>query len=114
VRALALRCTIPVELHDDIAERLVPACETALYYTVAEALTNVVRYAGATSATVWLSRADGWAEAEIADDGCGGADHRRGSGLRGLEDRLGAVQGALEIESPPQGGTRLRARVPLV
>jgi signal transduction histidine kinase len=78
---LALRCTIPVELHDDIAERLVPACETALYYTVAEALTNVVRYAGATSATVWLSSADGWAEAEIADDGGNQAPRSRAAGL---------------------------------
>ena len=60
-----------------------------------------------------LSRADGWAEAEIADDGCGGADHQRGSGLRGLEDRLGAVRGELELESPRGGGTKLRARVPL-
>ena len=113
VRALTLRCAIPVELHDDLAQRLAPPIETALYYTVAEALTNVVRYAGASSATVRLHRGEAWAEAEIADDGCGGADGRHGSGLRGLEDRLGAVDGALELESPPGGGTRLRARVPL-
>jgi PAS domain S-box-containing protein len=113
VQALTLQCAVPVELQDDLRQRLAPAIETALYYTVAEALTNVVRYADASSATVRLSRSDGWAEAEIADDGCGGADQRRGSGLRGLEDRLGSVRGELEIESPRGRGTRLRARVPL-
>jgi PAS domain S-box-containing protein len=113
VRALSVRCAIPVELRDELAQRLAPASEAALYYTVAEALTNVVRYSGASRATVRLSRVDGWAEAEVADDGCGGADHARGSGLRGLEDRLAAVQGALEIDSPRGGGTRLRARVPV-
>ncbi len=113
VRALTLRCPVPVELDDDLPDRLAPSFETALYYTVSEALTNVVRYAGASGATVRLSRGPGWAEAEVADDGCGGADEQRGTGLRGLHDRLGAVQGALELESPPGGGTRLRARVPL-
>jgi signal transduction histidine kinase len=73
----------------------------------------VVRYAQASSATVSLYRAGGCAVAEIADDGCGGADQRCGSGLRGLTDRLGALQGTLELESPPGCGTRLRARVPL-
>jgi signal transduction histidine kinase len=61
---------------------------------------------------VRLSRVNGWAQAEVVDDGCGGADHARGSGLRGLRDRLAAVQGRLEIDSPHGGGTRLRARVP--
>jgi PAS domain S-box-containing protein len=113
VRALADRCIVRVELHDRLAQRAEPAVEAALYYTVAEALTNVVRYARASSATVSLYRADGWAVAEITDDGCGGADQRRGSGLRGLTDRLGALHGILELESPPGCGTRLRARVPL-
>jgi signal transduction histidine kinase len=86
-----------------------------LDYTVAEALTNVDRYAGATHAIVRV-RQDGDAvevEVEIEDDGCGGADRKRGSGLRGLEDRLGTVGGVLEVASPPGGGTRLRVRVPL-
>jgi PAS domain S-box-containing protein len=113
VRALTVHCTVPVELQDELAQRLAPATEAALYYTVAEALTNVVRYADASSATVRLSRVNGWAEVEITDDGCGGADHARGSGLRGLGDRLGAVRGVLEIDSPRGGGTRLRARVPV-
>ena len=113
VRALADRCGLPVELQDDLPERLDPAVEAALYFTVAEALTNVVRYAEASSATVSLRRADGLAVAEITDDGRGGADERRGSGLRGLTDRLGALHGSLELESPPGSGTRLCARVPL-
>jgi PAS domain S-box-containing protein len=113
VRALTDRCVVPVELRDELVQRAEPAVEAALYYTVAEALTNVVRYANASSATVSLYRADGCAVAEIADDGCGGADRRRGSGLRGLTDRLGALQGMLELESPPGCGTILRARVPL-
>jgi signal transduction histidine kinase len=98
---------------DELSPRLDPAVETALYYTIAEALTNVVRYANASCATVSLYRVDGWAVAEVADDGCGGADQLRGSGLRGLTDRLGALRGRLELESPPGRGTTLRARVPL-
>ena len=113
VRALAGRCGVPVELRDGLDRRLDAPVEAALYYTVAEALTNVVRYAGASSATVALRRAGGWAVAEVIDDGCGGADQGRGSGLRGLTDRLGALHGRLELESPPGGGTRLRASVPL-
>jgi PAS domain S-box-containing protein len=113
VRALTDRCGLPVELRDELSERLEPAVETALYYTVAESLANVVRYAEASSATVILRSADGWAIAEIADDGRGGADPGRGSGLRGLTDRLGALRGSLDVDSPPGGGTRLRARVPL-
>jgi PAS domain S-box-containing protein len=113
VEALTLRSSVPVELHDALEQRLEPAVETALYYTVAEALTNVDRYSGASKATVRI-RLDGDAvEVEVEDDGCGGADRRQGSGLRGLEDRLGSVGGVLEIASPPGEGTRLRARVPM-
>jgi signal transduction histidine kinase len=100
-------------VRDELGRRLDPAVETALYYTVAESLTNVVRYAGASSATVVLRRARGCAVVEVSDDGCGGADARGGSGLRGLTDRLGALRGRLELESPPGRGTTLRARVPL-
>jgi PAS domain S-box-containing protein len=113
VQALAHRTAVPVELHDTLERRLDPGVETALYYTIAEALTNVDRYAGATRAIVRV-RLDGDAvEVEIEDDGSGGADRTRGSGLRGLEDRLGTVGGVLEVASPPGEGTRLRARVPL-
>jgi PAS domain S-box-containing protein len=113
VRALAERSALPVEVRDELSGRLDPAVETALYYTVAEALANVVRYAGASTATVVLQRAGGCAVAEVSDDGCGGADERRGSGLRGLTDRLGALRGRLELDSPPGCGTTLRALVPL-
>ena len=113
VQALASRCAVPVTVDDAVAQRLPAAIEAALYYVVAEALTNVDRYAGAARATVSLRRSGDRVEAEVADDGCGGADRSRGSGLRGLEDRLGSVGGVLELDSPPAGGTRLRARVPL-
>jgi PAS domain S-box-containing protein len=112
VGRLAARSSVPVavEVADD---RLPQSVETAIYFTVAEALTNVAKYAGATSARVVVAVADGLATAEIADDGRGGADPSGGSGLRGLTDRLEAVGGSLELESPPGGGTLVRARVPL-
>jgi PAS domain S-box-containing protein len=113
VQAVTGRCAVPVELRDDLPRRLPPALEAALYFTVSEALSNVARYAAASHVTVRLRAGPDWAEAEIADDGCGGADLQQGSGLRGLEDRLGAVQGTLELASPRGGGTRLRARVPV-
>jgi PAS domain S-box-containing protein len=113
LEALTYRTAVPVRLQDALGQRLDPAVETALYYTVAEALTNVDRYAGATQATVRV-RLDGAAvEVEVEDDGCGGADRASGSGLRGLEDRLGSVGGLLDVASPPGEGTLLRARVPL-
>jgi PAS domain S-box-containing protein len=113
VEALVARSTVPVELDDGLPGRLAPAVETALYYTVAEALTNVARYAEATSAAVRLRLDGDLVEVDIEDDGRGGADRERGSGLHGLADRLGAVGGTLEVVSPPGDGTRVRARVPL-
>jgi signal transduction histidine kinase len=80
---------------------------------VAEALTNVAKYAAATVVRVAVAVRDGEVLAEIADDGCGGASAANGSGLRGLADRLEAIGGSLELESPPGGGTVVRARVPL-
>jgi PAS domain S-box-containing protein len=113
IRALAGRCAVSVELRDTLGQRLAPPVETALYYTVAEALTNVDRYAGAGFATVDVRRTRDSVEVEIVDDGRGGADRLRGSGLRGLEDRLSTVGGTLEVDSPAGAGTRLWARVPL-
>ena len=113
VEALAARCAVPVELEGELGERLPPAVETALYYTVAEALTNVDRYAGASHATVSIRRDGDVVALAVADDGRGGADRSRGSGLRGLEDRLSTVGGELELDSPPGRGTVLRVRVPL-
>jgi signal transduction histidine kinase len=113
LRALCDHCALTVDLHDDLDQRLDPAVEAALYYTVSEALTNASRYSGASSAVVHLSRRSDTVEVEIRDDGCGGADMTRGSGLRGLQDRLGAVSGKLDLRSPVGGGTVLRAQVPL-
>jgi PAS domain S-box-containing protein len=112
VRVLADRAPLPVEV-DVPVERLAQSVETAIYFTVAEGLTNVAKHAQATRARVGVAVLDGIATAEIADDGCGGAGASTGSGLRGLTDRLEAIGGSLELESPPGGGTVVRARVPL-
>jgi signal transduction histidine kinase len=80
---------------------------------VAEALTNVVKYANATQARVSVSRNNGHAVVEVADDGIGGADPGRGSGLRGLADRVAALDGKLVLSSPEGAGTLLRAEIPV-
>jgi signal transduction histidine kinase len=80
---------------------------------VAEALTNVVKYANASQARVSVSRRNGHAIVEVADDGIGGADPGRGSGLRGLADRISALDGTLELSSPEGAGTMLRAEIPV-
>jgi signal transduction histidine kinase len=95
-----------------VDERYPPAVEAAAYFLVAEALTNVAKYAQATLAQVELHRAGHELVVTVVDDGVGGADMDAGSGLRGLQDRLSAVDGTLAIESPPGGGTRLRATLP--
>jgi signal transduction histidine kinase len=94
-------------------ERLPEPVEAVAYYVICEALANVAKYASASAATVAVVRADGRVVVEITDDGVGGADAAKGSGLRGLADRVEALEGALEIESEPAGGTRLRAEIPL-
>jgi signal transduction histidine kinase len=94
-------------------EPLPEAIEAAAYFVVAEALTNVVKYAHASQATVSVSRNNGNAVVEIADDGIGGADPGRGSGLRGLADRVSALDGSMELDSPAGSGTRLRAEIPV-
>jgi PAS domain S-box-containing protein len=113
VEALVARTPLPVELELS-QDRLPPAVEAALYYVVAESLTNVVKYAGATSARVRLAvNGEGVVTAEVSDDGVGGADPATGSGLRGLVDRVEALDGRLVVHSPAGGGTRVRAEVPL-
>jgi signal transduction histidine kinase len=113
LEALAGRSPVPVELAGTPRERLPPAVEAAAYFVVAEALTNVVKYAKASQARVQVSRANGHAIVEVADDGCGGADPDRGSGLRGLADRISALDGTLELRSPEGAGTLLRAEIPV-
>jgi signal transduction histidine kinase len=96
----------------DIAGRLPAAIEAAVYFLVAEALTNVTKYAGVGEARVTVRREGDDVVVVIADDGGGGADIERGTGLRGLQDRLAAVDGTLRVESPPGRGTTLQARIP--
>ena len=113
VEAIAARSRIPVSVVGELERRPAPAVESALYFTVAEALTNVAKYAGATAAVVTLAGDANQAEVEIRDDGCGGADPSRGSGLRGLVDRLAALGGHLHVDSPEGRGTAVRAIVSL-
>ena len=102
---------MPVSVTVDAGE-LAPAVETAVYFVVAEGLTNVAKYASASSATVDVRRRGASVVVEIADDGVGGADVAAGSGLRGLADRVGALDGRISVESPAGGGTTLRAEIP--
>ena len=113
VDALAARCHVPVSVFGDLQERPAAAVESALYFAIVEALTNVAKYAAATTATVIITGADAHAEVEVRDDGRGGANPADGSGLRGLVDRLGALGGHLHVESPLGEGTSVRAIVPL-
>jgi PAS domain S-box-containing protein len=112
VRALADRSQLPVELSVDVDGRLPDPVEAAAYYVVAEALTNVAKYAGASEVTVGVHRDNGQARIEVRDDGIGGADAGGGSGLRGLADRVEALGGRLQIDSPRGAGTTLRAEIP--
>jgi signal transduction histidine kinase len=109
----AERAPFPVEIATMPTERLPESVEVAMYYLVSEAFTNTAKYAQASSATLAVSRAGDRAIIEVSDDGIGGADLTRGSGLRGLGDRIGALGGRLEIESPQRAGTTIRATIPL-
>jgi signal transduction histidine kinase len=111
--ALVARSPVPVELTAVPEERLDGPVEAAMYYVVAESITNVAKYAHASSATVSIARANGAATVVVADDGVGGADPATGSGLRGLAARVEALRGRLDIDSPPGGGTRITAQIPV-
>jgi len=112
LEGLAARAPLPVTLSASLGERLPPAVEAAAYFVVMEALTNVAKYASATAAEVTVQRTDGHVVIDVTDDGVGGADPAGGSGLAGLADRVAALGGRLEIESPPGGGTVVRAQMP--
>jgi signal transduction histidine kinase len=112
LEALANRIPLPVELAALPQERLPASIEAAAYYVVAEAITNVARYAEASHAEVAVSQDDGNVIVRVADDGVGGADPAAGSGLRGLADRVAALDGRLEVSSPPGRGTTVRAVIP--
>jgi signal transduction histidine kinase len=109
---LVARAPVPVRISVEIEGRLPEAIEMAAYYLIAESLANIGKYAQASSATVELARSNGDLHVEVADDGIGGADTERGSGLRGLADRVEALGGQLRVWSPPGGGTRLKAEIP--
>ena len=111
--ALAARAPLPVDITTLPDERLAAPIEAAAYYVVAESVTNVAKYAHASSATVSVARSNGAATVTVSDDGVGGADPAGGSGLRGLAARVEALNGRLEIDSPRGGGTRIRAEIPL-
>src|SRR5581483_9421257 len=102
-----------VELSTELDERLPGPIEAAAYYVVAEALTNVAKYAGASSVEVRAERQNGRVLVEVVDDGVGGADPTRGSGLRGLADRVEALEGELQVRSDAGEGTTVRAVIPL-
>ena len=103
---------VPVRLTVAIEDRLPEALEVAAYYLVSESLANIGKYAQATSATVDVTRANGQVVVEVTDDGIGGAETENGTGLRGLADRVEALDGRLRIWSPHGGGTKVRAEIP--
>jgi PAS domain S-box-containing protein len=114
VRSLASRAPIAVTVITvDDAQRWPPLVESAAYFVVSEALTNVLKYARATSATIRVARREEALIVEVSDDGCGGAKPSEGSGLGGLRDRVEALDGTFEVDSPPGAGTRIRAELPL-
>jgi PAS domain S-box-containing protein len=112
VEMLAGRSPVPVEIAEVPGERLPEPVEAAAYYLIAEALTNVAKYAGASTVRVRVEASDASVVVEVADDGVGGADAAGGSGLRGLADRVEALGGSLEVVSPAGAGTSLRAEIP--
>ena len=109
---LAAPRPVPVGLTSSSTRRLPEPVEVAAYYVVCESLANIGKHAHATSATVTVARDDGQVVVEVVDDGVGGADTERGSGLRGLADRVEALGGRLRIWTPSGGGTRVRAEIP--
>jgi signal transduction histidine kinase len=112
VESLAKRAPLPVEIDASLDGRLPGPVESAAYFVVSEALTNVVKHSGADRAAVGIWRDNGGLVVEVADDGSGGADPA-GSGLRGLADRVAALDGRLRVDDPDGGGTLVRADIPL-
>jgi PAS domain S-box-containing protein len=111
--ALSRRAAVPVELSTALPDRLPIAVESAAYFTVCEALTNVAKYANASRAWVTVERRNAHLAVEVGDDGVGGVDPSAGSGLDGLRDRIAALDGSLDITSSRHHGTVLRARLPV-
>jgi signal transduction histidine kinase len=112
VQPLADRASLPVEIEIP-DERYPTPVESAAYFVAAEALTNMTKYARASTARIRGTRTPAGLSLVIEDDGVGGAKRTPGSGLAGLGDRLAALDGVLTVDSPPGGGTRIRAEIPL-
>jgi len=109
---LAEHSVLPVDVRGELA-RLPEVVEAALYFVCSEALANVAKHAAATRATIEVRAEAGRVSVTIVDDGSGGADPTRGSGLRGLADRVEALGGRLAVESEPGTGTRVTAEIPV-
>jgi signal transduction histidine kinase len=112
LRTLARRSAIPVELELDTGRRLPEPIEAAAYYVVSEALTNAVKHSHASAVRVEVDTDDGDVRIRVRDDGVGGAMPGEGSGLLGLKDRVEALGGEIELDSPSGGGTSLQVRIP--
>jgi signal transduction histidine kinase len=113
LEALASRAPVPVRVDGELEQKLQPAVEAAAYFVTSEALANVAKYAQATEACVEVALADGCLRLSVIDDGVGGADPGQGSGLKGLRDRVDALDGRLELHSPPGEGTTLTVEIPV-
>ena len=112
LESLTADASVPVELTITLDERAPERVEVAAYYVVSESLANIGKHAHANAATVGVSRDNGALVVEVVDDGVGGADTERGTGLRGLADRVEALDGRLRIWTPRGAGTRVRAEIP--
>ena len=112
ISAIASRSAIPVGVEIDLPNRQPDEVEGTAYFVVVEALTNIAKHSHASEANVAISRDGHWMRIEISDNGLGGADLTRGSGLSGLRDRIQALDGRLRIESPNGGGTRVIVEIP--
>ncbi len=113
LESLAARAPLTIACEIELPTRPPPSVEAVAYFVVAEALTNVLKYARAESATIRARYDNGGLVVEMQDDGVGGADESRGTGLQGLRDRVGALDGTLEVQSTPGAGTWVQARIPV-
>ena len=112
LESLAVRAPVPVRLNVNLEDRLPEGVELAAFYVVSESLVNIAKHACATRVSVDVARAHGLVVIEVVDDGVGGADTERGTGLRGLADRVEAIGGRLRVWTPHGGGTCVRAEMP--
>jgi signal transduction histidine kinase len=112
LKALARRSPVAVDLNVHMDDRLPERVEVGAYYVVSEALTNAAKHARASAVQVNVDAAHGILRVSVSDDGVGGADFTRGSGLVGLKDRVEALGGRISLESPPEAGTTIRVELP--